>query len=108
MCKLPKNLSFFKGTRSNFYKHYQRAHEKHQSFEDFCRIEAEEKRKKGSDQNSSATATAVKVHDRKKLIEMISSCLVVKCALPFSIVENSGFLEFVEYVNIQSSCSKIQ
>lgn len=97
LCKLcHRNYKDKHGIFSNFFKHIKRAHPNEYahtlSVEDERSSEAQH-----ANEDSSRSAELTNLKDRKnRVIFSIAKNLIVRCNLPFSLIESAGFRDFAK------------
>ena len=105
LCKLCKqNYKDRNGIHSNFWKHLKRKHssvyEQFSKASDDHLTEGLTSETEGNSLTSSSSAAKLK---QRRIEIAIAKCLIVKCNLPLSLVENVAFREFMKECNVKWS-----
>lgn len=103
LCKLcHQNYKDRAGISSNFWKHLKRKHSS--VHEQFFKSSSENPVNEvvSEDENNPTTTTLSSAKLKQSRINTaIAKCLIIKCNLPLSLVENSAFREFMKECNVK-------
>ena len=105
LCKLcQQNYKDRMGIHSNFWKHLKRKHSS--VYERFSKASDDNRTEdliSETDVNSLTSSSSSAKLKQRRIETAIAKCLIVKCNLPLSLVENLAFREFMKECNVKWS-----
>ena len=105
LCKLcNQNYKDRNGISSNFWKHLKRKHSSvHEQFVNASKENSTDEVISEGEANQTASTLSSAKLKQSRINTAIAKCLIIKCNLPLSLVENVAFREFMKECNVKWS-----